>query len=61
MSKEEWAFKNIVRYNLCVDFYANKITTTDDTEWFWQGTDIKDFYSLLVNVIDEEKIRESEE
>ena len=35
MSKEEWAFKNIVQYNLCVDFYANKITTIDDTEWFW--------------------------
>lgn len=54
MSKEEWAFKNIVRFALCVDFYANQITTPDDSVVEWQGTDINAFYELLQKVIDNE-------
>jgi hypothetical protein len=51
MDMQSWAFSMMVRHNLCVDFYANKITDTEDNEWYWQGVDIEDFYSLLEEVV----------
>ena len=54
MSKEDWAFKHILRFALCVDFYANRITTPDDSEIEWEGTDINTFYEVLEKVIENE-------
>lgn len=51
MSKETWAFTQMVRYNLCVDFYANRITDTEDNEYYWQGVDIEQFYEVLQELV----------
>ncbi len=52
MDMQSWAFSMMVRYNLCVDFYANKIMDIESNEWYWQGVDIEDFYSLLEEVVE---------
>lgn len=58
MTKETWAFIQMVRYNLCVDFYANRITDTEDNEYCWQGVDDAAFYECLQEVV--ENLKEQE-
>lgn len=61
MSNEEWAFKNIVRFQLCVDFYANTITDPENELYYWQGRDIKDFYEVLNEVIQDQREKEEDQ
>lgn len=61
MDMQSWAFSVMVKHNLCVDFYANKITDTEDNEYYWQGVDIDNFYALLEQVIENIHSTEEEE
>jgi len=51
MGMQSWAFSMLVMHDLCVDFYAHMITDTENNEWYWQGSDIENFYSLLEEVV----------
>lgn len=55
MNIYEHAMRLIVEYTLCVDYYANKITDTENNEWYWQGVDFEEFYSTLIYVVNELK------
>lgn len=55
MNSYEHAMRLIVENTLCVDLYANKITDTEDNEWYWQGVDFAEFYSTLLYVVNELK------
>lgn len=55
MNTYEHAMRLIVEYTLCVDYYANKITDTENNEWYWQGVDFEEFYSTLIYVVNELK------
>lgn len=48
------AMKNAYKYQLCVDFYSNTVTTPNGCKFYWKydETELSNFTDLMVEVVE---------
>lgn len=52
MTNQSWALEQMMKYQLCVDFYTQQIIDPDGIEWYWgEYSSNKTFYELLQIVV----------